>query len=106
MGIKKNLNSLLKRNRNERSGNDRRVASKRERIIFYSKVFNGEVVDRRENLFEIHRRFSNSHGRRARVRILISSGLNPRCLRPGSGSTLPVESFAAIVQSTRDSPCQ
>ena len=52
MSFKKNLSSLLKKNKDVRSGIDRRVASKRDRIIFYSKVFNGETVDRRENLFD------------------------------------------------------
>ncbi|HOO71460.1 MAG TPA: hypothetical protein PK926_06835 [Spirochaetota bacterium] len=40
------------RSRNERRNIDRRNATKHDRIIFYSKVFSGEVVDRRINLFD------------------------------------------------------
>lgn len=33
-----------------KTGAERRVATKRERILFYSRVFNGEAEDRRANL--------------------------------------------------------
>jgi hypothetical protein len=40
------------KHKNERRADERRHATKRDRIIFYSKVFNGEAVDRRVNLFD------------------------------------------------------
>lgn len=50
----RNLEIKLKgfrlKNNDSRAIEDRRVASKRERILFYSRVFNDEAEDRRVNL--------------------------------------------------------
>jgi hypothetical protein len=40
------------KNKSERRALERRKASKRERVIFYAKVFSGEAFDRRVNLFD------------------------------------------------------
>ncbi len=58
MGVfKEGLNSIGRviaggRNKIERRLLERRKASKRERVIFYAKVFSGEATDRRINLFD------------------------------------------------------
>ena len=55
--IKDGLDSLGKmlsidKNKKNRRSVERRKASKRERVIFYAKVFTGDAVDRRSNLFD------------------------------------------------------
>lgn len=40
------------KNKTERRAFERRKATKRERVIFYAKVFSGEAIDKRVNLFD------------------------------------------------------